>query len=216
MASGDITDSLVSKLQIRMENPEADKFTNSMCIKALDYAHVSVAQMLRPEYLSEFQQIDAALAMTAYKASFALFTYTPLNYSQGILAVKDDASGDYLQRIHPSRLRRYANTYLAGGATNKVFWVIAAYINTSTGGGATDAITVYYLRTPAELTTDVDPLLNSYYHNIMLNFAEAQLWTANKSLERRKAKLDEAYAQVKILNEKYIEPLGVGITERNK
>lgn len=216
MAAGDITDDLVEKLQIRMENPEGDKFTDTMCIKALDYAHVTVAQLLHPAYLAEFQIADTAKTLSSFKLTIATLTNTPFNYNEGIIMVKDDTSGDYLQRVHPGRLRRYENSYLAGSSTNKVYWILAGYIHVSVGGSATDDISIYYIRIPSELSTDVDPLLNSFFHNIMLNFAEAQLWTANKDLQRRKVKLEEAYTQIEILNQKYIEPLGIGITDRNR
>ncbi|KKN08668.1 hypothetical protein LCGC14_1054380 [marine sediment metagenome] len=216
MAAGDITDALVDKLQIRMENPEGDKFTDTMCIKALDYSHVTVAQLLRPEYLAEFQIADTAKTMSSFKLTIATLTNTPFNYNEGIIMVKDDNSGEYLQRVHPGRLRRYENTLLAAGATNKVYWMLAGSIRVSVGGSATDNISVYYIRIPSELSTDVDPLLNSFFHNIMLNFAEAQLWATNKSLERRKVKLEEAYAQIEILNSKYTVPLGIGVTDRNR
>jgi len=177
MPAGDTTDTLVEKLQIRMENPEADKFTDTMCIKALDYAHITSAQLLRPEYLAEFQAIEPDLATASGVVGLSGLTYDVLNYGYGIIMVEDDNSGEYFQRISPARLRRYENSYLASGTTNKLYYVLDGEINVL---GYTDVgkITVNYLRAPIEMSTSVDPLLNSFYHNIMLNFAEAQLWTA--------------------------------------
>ena len=130
--------------------------------------------------------------------------------------VKHDISGEYFQRVHPSRLRRYENSYLTGATTNKIYWVLAGSIITRGADAETNDISVYFLRTPSELSTDVDPLLNSFFYNIVLNFAESQLWTANKDLQRRKVKQEEAYSQIEMLNAKYVEPLGIGITNLNR
>ncbi len=214
MPAGDITDTLVEKLQIRMENPEGDKFTDTMCIKALDYSHVTIAQLLRPEYLSEFQVKDIAQAHTTGVLALADLTNDPLNYGEGVVMVSDDTTDGFFKRTHPSRQRRYESSFLSGDTTNLLYYILAGSIYGS-GYTSTD-YTVYYLRVPAEMTTDVDPLLNSFYHNIMLNFAEAQLWTANKDLVRRKVKLEEAYSQIEILNAKYEISLGIGITDLNR
>lgn len=216
MAAGDNTDTLVEQLQIRMENPEGEKFTDTMCIKALDYAHVTVAQLLRPEYLAEFQVLHVSLTMSANAIPITDLTFVPFNYNEGIIMVKHEDTSDFFQRVHPGKLRRYENSILAGAITNKIYWVLAGDITTSGATASTDTIAVYYYRTPAELTTDVDPLLNSFYWNIMLNFAEAQLWTSDKDLQRRKVKLEEAYSQIEMLNAKYINPLGIGTSESRR
>jgi len=214
--AGDISDALVSKLQIRMENPEGDKFTPTMCLKALDYAHLTTVNLLRPEYLAEFQAVDSANTMTANAIDISDLGNVPLQYNEGILMVQHDISGEYFQRVHPSRLRRYENTYITGDTTNRIYWVLGGKIITRGAAAETNDITVYILKRTVEMTTDVDPVLNSLYHNIILNFAEAELWTTNKTLERRKVKLEEAYAQIEALNAKYIVPLGIGVTNLNR
>ena len=211
MAAGDVTDTMVDVLQIRMENPAGDKFTDSMCLDALNYSQKKTALFVHPNYLSELQVLSTAGDAAASKKAFPTGANKPLNGAEGILEVYSADKSKYMKKTRVEEQKRLENTYLAGGATNLTYYLFDEFIWITTGS-ADESLQEYYLVTPTEMTTDVDPVLNSGLHDIILKFAEAILWTANDKLDRRVAAYQDALNQIKRLNDiAYAsEPEGIG------
>ena len=201
MAAGDLTDTLVDVLQIRMENPEGDKFTDAMCLDALNYAQKKAALFLHDKYLSELEVLTSAGAATASVKAFPSGAgNAPLNGAEGILEVYSVTNTGYLKRNRVEEMKRLENTYLAGSTTNLTYYLFdeKIYISTDT---AADSLQEYILITPVEMTTTVDPVLNASLYDIILKFAEAILWTASDKLKRRVSAYQDALNQIKRLND---------------
>ena len=219
MADGDISDSMVAELGLRLEDAAGTIFTSALKFVMLNRAQVQAAQLLHNAYLTELETISSASLDFSTTYALSGIGNTVFRGADGILKVKISPAGSgflWATEVDISQVKRLENTYLAGSALNPVYYIFGNSIYPINGTAAGTLGTVYYLKVPTTMTTDVDPLLNSFYHNIMLNYAEAQLWTANKDLERRRVKLEEAYAQIEMLNAKYIVPLGIGITDLNR
>jgi len=214
-SAGDITDTLVDVLQIRMENPGGDEFTDAMCLDALNYAQKKSALFLHNNYLSELQVITSAGPATGSVKAFPSGAGNePLNGAEGILEVYSVTNSKYIKKTRIEEQRRLENTYLAGGASNLTCYLFAEDIVVTTGL-ATESLQEYILITPVEMTTGVDPVLNSSLHDIILKFAEAILWTARDKLNRRISAYQDALNQIKRLNNIAFEtqPEGVGATQ---
>lgn len=212
MPSGDITDALVDELQVRMENPEGDKFTDDMCLDAMNHAQKKTAIMMHNDYLSELQVITTAGDATASKKAFPSGAgNVPLNGSEGILEVRSADASKFMKKTLLEDQKRHENTLLAGGTSNLIYYLWDKNIWITTGA-ADESLQEYFLITPVEMTTTVDPVLNVRLHEIILRFAEASLWTANHMLKRRVSAYTDALEQIKRMNKQAfdVEPEGVG------
>jgi len=210
------TAQLVTTLGIRMEDPGEDKFTATQKLATLNYTQIKTAQMLDIMYLSELQEVDTQ-AMTATSLTFASLSFDPLDGEQGIIAVMDAAS-DWVTKTTLEEQRRLDNTLLASDATNKVYFIFDEKIWVSVGGGATDDLTVYYIRDiPAMVSAGQAPILNEALYDIILRFAGASLWRADDNIDRADADDKEALDYVDALNQlaEMKRPLGVG-TKKEK
>ena len=78
-------------------------------------------------------------------------------------------------------------------------------------GGFTNAV-LYYLKTPTDIASGVEPILNSALHDIMIDLAEAELWRMDNKADRSQLAKASAMEQIKMLNDRYAieQPTGVG------
>ncbi len=88
MAAGDITNDLVDELQTRMRKPEGDKFTDSMCMSALNHGQIKTALFLHHSYLTELETKSGTLTAEANVEPYdESFDPPMLNGGAGLLAV---------------------------------------------------------------------------------------------------------------------------------
>lgn len=52
--------------------------------------------------------------------------------------------------------------------------------------------------------------LNESLHDLIVDLAEAECWTMDEKLDRREAAFNKAFTEIKVLNERYEEPEGIG------
>lgn len=216
--AGEITDALVAELQVRMENPEGDKFTEAMCLDAMNHAQKKTAIMMHNDYLSELQVITSPGVATASIKAFPTGAGNlPLNGSEGILEVYDISETKFMKKTRLEDQKRHENTLLAGGTSNLIYYLWDRKIHI-TATAANENLEEYFLKTPVEMTTDVDPVLGVRLHEIMLRFAEANLWTTDRQLNRRVSAYKDAIAQIKRMNKMAfdVEPEGVGTSEERR
>ena len=213
MAAGDITDGMVARLGIRLEDTPEDTFTEAMKLAALNQGQLYAARVLSKGYISELEKADTARAQTANSLAFSALdggSTTILGASDDyIISVQDDSTSSYMAKTTIEGLKALENTYIAGGSTNFVWYAFDEKIFT-VGGGATSNILVAYYQTPATMSTSVDPVLGRGLYDLIVTLAESELWTASEEVERHVVAWESAIRQIKILNEKYNEPVEVG------
>jgi len=147
-----------------------------------------------------------------------------LKGSEGILAVgfdlEDAGSYTFATEVDIRNIKRTENTYLSDSLTNFLYYIFANTIYCLWGGTTGDFEKasadgqIYYLSKPADMTTSVDPEINSGLHEIMLLFAEAICWTMEGKRERRTKALEAALNQCQALNEEYTPAEGIGTKGR--
>jgi len=219
--AGTAVNTLLADLGIRLEDAEEKKFTELMKIVALENAQIQTIHLLHPAYFTELENVTGAKALTDYALAFsALHTdNVPLDGSDGIVAVRDDdtaSPNDWHNRISISGLKKLENTYLADGTTNKLYYTFDEKIYVLNGGSTTEDIYVYYLKHPTAIAAGSNCDLNSALDDIILNFAEAELWDVDNETERAGAAVDSGIRQVKILNDLYVTPEGIGTKAANR
>ncbi len=213
MPAGDITDDMVTRLGIRLEDPKEKNYTPAMKFTALNQGQLYAARVLSKGYIGELEFLDTARTQSDNSLSFASLTAgaeTVLGASDDyIISVKDDATGKYMAKTNIEELKSLENTYIAGGATNFVWYVFDEKIWTIGGAGASSIVVAFY-KTPATMTTSVDPVLGKGLYDLIVTLAESELWTAKEEVERHIVAWESAMRQIKILNNKYNEPVEVG------
>jgi len=200
MAAGDISDALVEKLGIRMENPEGNKFTVAMRFNALNSAQKKAAQFLNPMYLAELEYLDASVSTTAGVAALSDLAASPLNGKEGVLVVEDADADVGLTKTTIDEQKALENTLLTSDKTNPTYFIFASNFYCTGLDTADGNIAVFFLQVPTTMTTDVDPILNSSLHGIMLSLAAAQLWAGDAQLDRRASELNKALSEIERLN----------------
>lgn len=211
MASGDISDSLITELGYRLEDTGQVKFSSALLFEGLNYAQIRIAGLLDPSYLTEFENINSSVSIAS--GSVALSTVDSggiINGANGIIACKVTPSGGTAQwaaRTDITELRKLDDSSYFSKSDTNIFWYVfksAIYFLLSTLSGSTADI--YYLDYPVDITTDVDPTLNKALHPILVDFTEAYAWATDtengEAPGRRQIAENKALMQIKILNER--------------
>lgn len=202
---------MLATLGLRLNDPDSVKFPQSSRLDALNIAQKSVVNLVNNAYLTELQVIDAAKAMTANALAFSSLANVPIR--NGIIAVKDATGGKWANMIDPGDQKRLENTYLAASSINPIAYIFNEKIYVE-GPGATDTIDVWYLKEPTDLAASATECeLNVSLHQLVVDFAEAQLWKMANNLDQANGAQKNAYDQIQALNARYEaeKPRGIGV-----
>jgi len=217
MAAGDLTDSMVAELGLRLEDAPATLFTTVLKLVMLNRAQVQVAQLLHNAYLTELEVISSASLDFSDTYALSGIGNTVFRGAEGILKVKiSPAAAGFLwaTEVDVKDVKKLENTYLAGSAANPVYYIFANSIYPINGTAAGTLGTVYYLRVPSSMTTAVDPIVNKALHPLIVTLAEALCWAIDGKLDRKQAALDIAFAEIEILNARYTAAENIGTSGR--
>ena len=209
MADGDITDALLVKLAARMEDVDQRRFTAAAGWKlvALNEAQIQLATLLDKFYLSDFETSSSAVSLATGGVTFAGIASTGiLKGSDGIISAVFTISSTtrYPNRIDIRDRAEYDDTasFRKYSDLQPIYWVFGkvVYCKMTTYTGSTGIFN--YLKIPADMTTDIDPVFSSDYHGLLLDIAEGKLWKIDREFERSNAIFTNAYEQIKLLNDK--------------
>ena len=226
---------LIDMLGLRLEDPSEANFTSATKIKALNIAQRTVVNLIDNAYLTELQEIDAAtFANTVYndttgngldadgKATFTNLGIDPIRGGVIAINVYDVNSSNqsvdlgFANMIEPQDAKRLENSYLAGSDSNPVAYIFneAIYVKPVKASGGID---VWYLKNPTDIAANnTECELNVALHEVVLDFAESQLWKMDNKPERAGVAYTNAINQIKALNDRYVveKPKGIGTQGR--
>jgi hypothetical protein len=193
--------------------------------------------MLRDEYLGELEANASTDALADIVTNGNFVTVTLANIGSGISPLRGtagiymanieitdevtaEATSAYGKQIDITDSKRLENAYL-GDQTNRIWFVFDGkvwvygdkYVEGSTTG--ISEVTAYYLKTPVTMTTSVDPEIAEQFHGIMLDFAEADCLALEANWNGRSVALNRGLTTIQELNERYINPEGIGIKEKD-
>jgi len=225
---------MVDMLGLRLEDPSEASFTSATKIKAINIAQRTVVNLIDNAYLTELQNIDSytlhatngftANALTSGSSAFSSLGVDPIR--GGVIAVKGynktGAEGSYVvsdlgfaNMIEPQDVKRLENSYLAGSTSNVVAYVFkeSLYVEPTT----VEAVDIWFLKNPTDIANDdTECELNIALHEVILDFAESQLWKMDNKPDRAGVASTNAINQIKALNERYQveKPKGIGTQGR--
>jgi len=225
---------MIDMLGLRLEDPSEASFTSATKIKAINIAQRTVVNLIDNAYLTELQNIDSytlhatngftANALTSGSSAFSSLGVDPIR--GGVIAVKGynktGAEGSYVvsdlgfaNMIEPQDVKRLENSYLAGSTSNVVAYVFkeSLYVEPTT----VEAVDIWFLKNPTDIANDdTECELNIALHEVILDFAESQLWKMDNKPDRAGVAYTNAINQIKALNERYQveKPKGIGTQGR--
>ena len=215
---------LSANLGLRLEDPAASVFTSAAKVDAINMGQKTVVNMVDNSYLSELQTASGTVAVTAGSLSYGVAFPSGGNpIRNGIIGVKDITNSLWCTMVEPQDIKRLENSYLNGSAQNPVAYAFNEVIYVS--GGATQA-DVWYIQSPTDYdSTDAtggaggmayECELNPALQELVLDFAEAQLWRMDAKPDRAAAAYSNALNVIKVLNERYQveKPEGIGTKGR--
>ena len=206
---------MLANLGLRLDDPAGSVFTNEAKLDALNLGQKSVVNMVDNNYLAELQNVaenkEVSAGVCAYSDAFS----TDLPIRNGIVGIKNTGvDGTWCTMLEVGDAKRLENSYLAGSATNPTAYVFNEKIYVDNGDTAID---VWYLQSPTDLAADaVECVLNPSLQELVLDFAEAQLWRMDAKPDRAAAAYSNALNVIKVLNERYQveKPEGIGTKGR--
>ena len=207
---------MLSNLGLRLEDPAQSVFTQAAKLDALNLSQKTVCNMLDNAYLVELQTIANDKVVTAGVCTFDVAFGSSVNpIRNGITGIYDETNDIWCTMIEPGDVKRLENTYLSGSTANPVAYIFADNIYVLPT--STTAIDVWYLTSPTALAASAtECVLNPALHELVLDFAEAQLLRMDAKGDRAQAAYTNALNMVKVLNERYQveKPEGIGTKGR--
>ena len=221
--AGEITVAMIDELGLRLEDAAAINFTDTFKLEALNKAQYQLANMLHNSYLTELETEETALDWSGISSdgyAFSSLTADPVfRGGQGILKVgigwgAPATTYIWATRLDLQKIKRVENTYLVGSDANPLFYVFKSYLFVSVTTYTLLKGKVLFHTYPATMTTGVDPVLNSSFHNLIVSLAEGMCWAMDNKLSRRNAVIKSAFDEIKTLNEKVRRAPNVGTQNR--
>jgi len=204
-----------SNLGLRLEDPAQSVFTEAAKIDAINISMRTVCNMLDNGYLTEMERIVGNAGLASGVVSFSDAGITPIR--GGITGIYDETNDLWCTMVETKDLKRLENSYLSGTTSNPVAYVFQETIYVKPTSVA--LVDIWYLTEPTDyvagaITAECE--LNPALHELILDFAEAQLWRMDAKADRAQSAYNNALNLVKVLNDRYqIEkPEGIGTKGR--
>jgi hypothetical protein len=208
------------KLGLRLEDTGENNFNTATKDSALNTAQRMVANFLHEAYLTELEFKDTVLitgdtgliqltGTGSYPNDSNLSNEKPIRNSVRAVQFYTNPNYRYGIKIPFSDVKKLENEYLGADTLNPVFWVFGNNLHFRPSGPTTAII--YYLKTPTDIASNVEPILNSALHDIMVDLAEAELWRMDNKVDRSQVAKSSAMEQIKMLNDRYAIEAPTGV-----
>ena len=208
---------LNSNLGLRLEDPAESVFTKQAKMDSINIAQRTTVNLLDNSYLTELEAIDNDQALVSGSVSFSTAGITPIRGA--ITGIYDETNDLWCTMIEAKDLKRLENSYLDGTTSNPVAYVFQETIYVKPTSVA--LVDIWYLKTPTDFDYTAETgtggmgsscELNPALHELVLDFAESQLWRMDGKGDRATSAYNSALNMVKVLNERYQaeKPAGIG------
>ena len=207
---------MLSNLGLRLEDPAASVFTSAVKLDSLNLAQKTVCSMIDNAYLVELQTIADNKTVSTGACTFDVAFGSGVNpIRNGITGIYDETNDVWCTMIEPGDVKRLENSYLDGSTSNPVAYVFAdtIYIKPT----SVSSIDVWYIKEPTDLAASATECeLNPALQEMVLDFAESQLWRMDAKSDRAQSAYNNALNLVKVLNDRYQaeKPTGIGTKGR--
>lgn len=199
MAAGDLSDALVVQVRIQLEETSAAYYTDAEVFSALTLGQQEIVGSLITMYkqrvaINPEEKLPRILRALVNSTTAATGTQNLPTGFLDYLAIY--VTGTYLPiRVRPDGYQKYfekGNTYLASSSTQPFCSFTSSQIVLET---SVEWI-MDYIKTPSDMTTDVDPTLDSAAYSALVEYATAYLLMKDSMMQEASYHL-ERYIQLK-------------------
>lgn len=163
---------------------EIDDWSNAKVLNVINEGIREVASRFRWPFLSASAQIS----VTAGTQSYALSSIA--SNVQRIAAIIDNTRRVKLQEVEP----QYAWELYGGDAPDSdealafYLWGESLYLLPTPSANESNAYTMFYYKTPTELSNDTDvPEWSSQFHMLLADYAIARVWEREEDFQKAQA-----------------------------
>jgi hypothetical protein len=204
---------MITSMGLRMEDPAQTVFTQATVLDALNIAQKTVVNLIDNRYLQELETIannkTAGAGARWSTCTYATAFGSALPVRNGITGVFDETNDKWCTLIEHKDIKDLENTYLSGTATNPVAFSFDETIYVQPTSCV--LIDVWYIKAPTDLTASgTECELNIALQEMVLDFAEAQLWRMDSKPDRATSAYNSGLNIVKTLNERYLSDQVIG------
>ena len=211
---------LSTALGLRMGDAGEGVFTVQIKVDAINSAQRTIANLIDDAYLSDLEEIkdNQALAVGTNTSSVS-FATAGIDVLRGrVIGVFDEGQDIWCSIISARDAHQLDNAYLNGTTSNPVAYTFneTLYVKPTT----VTTVDIWYLKSPTSyiynssgsMATECE--LNPALQELVLDFAESQLWRTDGKLNRAESTNNSAVAQIQILNNKVQVNKNVGGSNR--
>ncbi len=223
MAAGDISDALVVKIRIDIEDPSTNpQHADAEIFTALSDAQLEIAGLLHNEYLTEFEEIEANVTIvqdTVSRHGVANEAFSAFNTNTGVLKGKagitrvifyNGTSWAEATKLDEKSIKESENTYFTPADAQPGWYVFKNYLYMVALTFTASKANIYNLKPPTAISTSIDPVLNMMFHPLLRRMAEGRLWAAEDKLDRSAKTLGQAFEEIKVWNSRLEPPVKMG------
>ena len=208
---------LKTSLGLRLEDAAESVFTAQVKMDAVNSAQRLVVSLADNKYLQELETIADGKAVTSGACTYTIAFGSSLPIRGGITGIYDEDNDKWCTMVETKDLKRLENSYLSGTTANPVAYIFQKTIYVKPTSVA--LVDIWYLDEPTDyvagaITAECE--LNPALHELVLDFAEAQLWRMDAKPDRAQSAYNNALNLVKVLNDRYQveKPEGIGTKGR--
>lgn len=207
---------MADTLGLRVEDPAESSFSLSAKVDAINVAQNTVVNLINNAYLTELETVASNKSLTSGSTTFTTASISPIR--NGVAVVKVNG-GNYCTMMEARDVKRTQNSYLSGSTANPIAYIFDETIHVLPS--STSAIDIWYLSAPPDLSISGSSVsgssaLNEALHEVIVDFAESQLWRMDAQADRAAAAYQSATNQINALNARYEgeAPEGIGTKGR--
>ena len=200
---------MLTNLGLRLEDPAQSVFTQAAKLDAINIAQKTVVNMVDAGYLTELEETTGAGTDSAGQCSIS--GIDPIRGN--ILGVYSSSASKWCSMVETKDIQSLDNSYISGDSSNPIAYIFNETIYVKPA--AVTSLEIWYLKAPDDLgagTTECE--LNPALQEMVLDFAESQLWRMDGKSDRASAAYNNALNTVKVLNERYATESPIGSKSR--
>lgn len=196
-----------TNLSNRTEDPSGVKFLAPQQYESLNNAQLTATQLLNNNYLTELGQEKTGLALTG--GISAVLNVSTLDFvmakgDNSIVSVKIASSGRYAKKYERGDQILINNSFYDGSDIDPIFIVINGRLFVRPTSIA--SVDVSFIRKPITLDATHDCELNETLHDIVVGFAESELWASDNKTVRSEEIWKKTTQKIAALNSVYAQP----------
>ncbi len=215
-------------LGYRLEDPQGDLFDSILIYLMLNRAQDQVIRYMNSNLYPDLLEVDTGIALstdTGYPSRLQKYfkaylldetksptvagdlSKEPFDGPNGIIAIRE-ASDDFHTKVSFDMVQDHVNGNAEFSTFYPSYFIQGNKVFVYPGSSNVD---VWYMRQPTAIASGSTQLENDVLHDLIVDYAEAELWRTNSNYEKYKECIERVSSSMQRMNEKYPSTGVVGV-----